>query len=237
MADLNDAAGRDPSRNAANASYAFDYDEVDRRLDREQLSLCPEDLALEFLIRGILIVKEDNRPHLSIDSAIYGLRHPVYQCFSLQQIATWNGVTKWTVASRVKEFQARFGLSDVHLDSLSRLRAGPLFGASHGLVTALLFVAKYDEPKSVIDCIVQATGHPLSDGVSMETIAKRYGITKAGIHNLIGDVKTGLNLPRSRYNKSPEASPKYAQSNTHTARVGDAPRGPGLPNHILQTSS
>ncbi len=233
MSDPHDSAGRDPSRNTENASYSFDYDEVDRRLETKTTISCPDALALEFLIRGLLIVKEDARPHLCIDAAIYGLKHPVYACFSLNQIAGWNGVTKQSVGTRVKEFQTRFGLSDVHIDNLSRMRSGPLFAASHGLVTALLFVAKYQEPKSVVDCIVQTTGHPLSDGVSLDTIAKRYGITKQGIHKLCDAVKAGLNLPRSRYNKKPEASDTYAQSNTHTAPVGDAARGPSLSSYAL----
>jgi predicted DNA-binding protein YlxM (UPF0122 family) len=228
MSDPHDAAGRDPSRNSENASYGFDYAEVDRRLETKTMVSCPEELALEFLIRGLLIVKEDARPHLCIDAAIYGLKHPVYQCFSLQRIATWNGVTKQSVGTRVKEFQARFGLSDAHIDNLSRMRSGPLFGASHGLVTALLFVAKYQEPKSVVDCIVQATGHPISDGVSLDTIAKRYGVTKQGIHKQTDEIKASLHLPQSRYNKKPEASQQYAHSNTHTAPVSGISVGRSL---------
>jgi len=235
MSDLHADVGRDPSRNTSNASYSFDYDEVDRRLEPTVSTLNPEDLTLEFLIRGLLIVKEDIRPHLCIDVVIYGLRHPVYQSFSQQQIGEWNRVSKPHVCLRVKEVQARLGLTEVHVDSLSRMRAGPLFAASHGLVTALLFVAKYDEPKSVIDCIVQATGHPISDGVSLETIARRYGVTKAGIHKQLSEIKENLNLPRSRYNKSPEASRKYAESNYHTGAVTGESIGPSLHElHRLQ---
>lgn len=218
---------RDPSRNNSDASYGFDYSEVDRRLaPKEEISL--EDLETEFLVRGILIVKEDARPHLCIDAVIYGLRHPVYGCFSMGQIATWNKVTKPSVHVRVKEVQTRLGLTDAAVDSLSRVRSGPLWNASHGLVTALLFVAKYSEPKSVIDCIVRATGHPMSEGVSLDTIGKRYGVTKAGIHKQEKDVVQNLNLPRWRHNKKPESSQHYAQSNTHTAVPSCQPNGPGL---------
>lgn len=218
---------RDPSRNTSDASYGFDFDEVDRRLaPKETLSL--EDLETEFLVRGILIVKEDNRPHLCIDSAIAGLRHPIYACFSLSQIAGWNKVSKQSVANRVAQVQQRLGLNDAAIDSLSRTRSGPLWNAAHGLVTALLFVAKYSEPKSVIDCIVRATGHPISEGVSLEVIGRRYGVTKACIKKQEDEVVSCLNLPQWRHNKKPESSDNYAQSNTHTAVPSGQPNGPGL---------
>jgi hypothetical protein len=227
VADLNDLAGRDPSRNSSDASYSFDFDEIDRRLDKVT-ALPTEDLQLEFLIKGVLIVREDIRPQLCIDAVIYGLRHPIYRLFSLQKIAGWNGVTKQCVSVRVDEVRVKLGIGEAALSSLERTRCGPLFSASHGLVTALIFVAKYQEPKKVIDCIVQATGHPISDGVSLDTIGKRYGETKSGIHKLINEVKYYLKLPRSRYNKSPDASEKYAQSNCHTAGISGIPVGPGL---------
>lgn len=218
--------GRDPSRNTADASYAFDYDELDRRMAPAEVE--PENAAAEFLVRGILMVKEDIRPQLCIDSIVYGLCHPFYLSKSLQIIADWNGVTKTSVVTRVKEVRLRLGLTDAHIDSLRLVRHGPLFSASHNLVETVLFIGKYSEPKSMIDCTVRAIGHPMSLGVSLDTIAKRYGITKAGIHKQERDVVANLRLPQWRHNKSPEASKRYAQSNTHTAPVGDAPRGPGL---------
>jgi len=234
-AEIPEGAG-DPAQ-SAEASYTPDFASV---LDHDKV---PENLPHELLIRGLLLVREDSRPHLSIDCIILGLRHPFYRAYDQVAVASWNSVNKATVCVRVKQTLEKLGLTPEIVQELSGRYAdlpvdqNPLHHASNGLVMSLLYVAQHDEPKRMIDCILIASGHKSSDGVSLKTVGQRFGVTKAAIHKQIKAVKMHLNLPRCRFNKSPESSLQYARYNKNLKRVGDLPNGVALTASPCRSSS
>lgn len=209
--------GGDPA-DYSQASYTPDLIAM---MDGEQIAR--EDLPLELLVRGLMLVREDTRPHLVIDCVIKGLNHPFYHSHQVTSIAAWNSVSRDSVFRRMREAMAKLGMSVQALEDIRRGRESLLFPAAEALTQALLYVAEHDEPKSIIDCIFIAVGHQNSDGFSLKTVAREFGITKAGVHKQLTDVKSRLSLPRARYNKSPLASQQYAQFNRNPLRLGDNP--------------
>jgi predicted DNA-binding protein YlxM (UPF0122 family) len=191
------------------SSCGFNYDQISRDLDHEANP--SERIGMrEFLVRGLILVREDIRPHLVIDCIFLATKHPHYQRYNQSRVAEWNNVSRMAVSQRVAQVSDELEV-DTFLDE-------ELVEVSQGLVGWLVYISRAKTcPKFLIDCISTSVQHASFAGVSLESVAVKFGVSKQAVHKKTDQIRTALHLPPSRANKSPSLN--YAIFNTNCKKI------------------